>query len=95
MTNVVRERSGIYRVNARLDAKRARKVEALARATGSTVSDVIRDAIDHYHASSSGATPEGRKALDRLVGIARGPSDLSRRYKSYLSKALGAKHGHR
>jgi predicted transcriptional regulator len=95
MTNTAREKPAEYRLNARLDAKHARKLEALARATGVSVSDVIRDAIDHYHAAKAGVTPKGRKALDKLAGIAQGPADLSSQYKRYLAKDLSTKHGDR
>jgi len=40
MTKTAREKSAEYRLNTRLDAKRARKLKALARATGASVSDV-------------------------------------------------------
>lgn len=85
----------MYRVNARLDAKHAEKLEALARATGASVSDVIRDAIDHYHAAIPGGSAQARKALAKLVGCASGPRDLSQQYKRYLAKDLAAKHGDR
>jgi len=95
MTNVVREKTAVYRLNARLDASRAGKVDALSRATGASVSRVIRDAIDHYHASIAGGGSGGLKALDKLVGCARGPKDLSRSYKRILTESLSAKHGDR
>ena len=95
MTNLAREKTALVRINARLDARRAGKLEELARATGDSVSDVIRDAIDHYHASLPGGAAKGRKALQKLVGSARGPRDLSRRYKRYLAMGLAAKHGDR
>jgi hypothetical protein len=95
MTNAAKESVALYRVNARLDAQHAGKLEELARASGGSVSDVIRDAIDHYHAVKSGSLPGGRKALEKLVGFAEGPADLSSRYKSALTESLSRKHGHR
>ena len=94
MTNTVREKAGLVRINARLDARRAGKLEELARATGVSMSDVIREAIDHYHASLPRGG-KGRIALRKLVGSAQGPRDLSRRYKRYLAKDLNDKHGDR
>ena len=95
MTNVAREKVVVYRINARLDARRAGKLNALARATGASVSDVIRDAIDHYHSSVAGGGSEGLRTLDKLVGCARGPRELSRNYKHLLTESLAVKHGNR
>ena len=95
MTNIAREKTAVYRINARLDATRAGKLDALARATGASVSDVIRDAIDHYHASVAGGGSEGLKALEKLVCCARGPRELSRNYKRLLTESLAVKHGNR
>ncbi len=95
MTTIAREKTAVYRINARLDARRAGKLDSLARATGASVSDVIRDAIDHYHASVAGRGSEGLKALEKLVGCARGPRGLSRNYKRLLTESLAVKHGNR
>lgn len=95
MTNVAREKKAVYRINARLDARRVGKLDALAHATGASVSDVIRDAIDHYHASVAGGGSRGLKALEKLIGCARGPRALSRSYKRLLTESLSAKHGNR
>lgn len=85
----------MVRVNARLDARRAEKLDELARATGASVSDVIRDAIDYYHAAHPSGSERGRAALRKLVGISSGPRDLSSNYKDRLSRSLAEKHGHR
>ena len=95
MTNASRKSPPPVRINARLDARHADKVQELALATGSSVSDVIRDAIDYYHQARAGGAGKGRVALQRLVGCATGPRDLSSDYKRYLSRGLDAKHGHR
>jgi hypothetical protein len=90
-----RKKPALVRINARLDARRAGKLQELARATGNSVSDVIREAIDYYHASHPRGTQRGRAALRKLVGSARGPSDLSQQYKRYLAEDLAGKHGNR
>jgi Ribbon-helix-helix protein, copG family len=109
MTNVknlkVSEKSADYRVqpaatrvNARLDADRMRKLEQLAKATGLSLSDVIRDAIDHYaDVKQAQNGPSAYEIMQRIgfIGCAKGPKDLSSNYKKYLTESLQKKHGHR
>ena len=86
------------RVNARLDPSRMAKLEQLAKATGLSVSDVIRDAIDHYaEAHRSANAPSAYKIAQRvgLIGCGSGPADLSVNTKQNFAKVLQKKHGHR
>ncbi len=86
------------RVNARLDADRMRKLEQLAKATGLSLSDVIRDAIDHYaDAKQAQNGPSTYEIMQRIgfIGCAKGPKDLSSNYKKYLTESLQKKHGYR
>ena len=86
------------RVNARLDANRMRKLEQLAKTTGLSLSDVIRDAIDHYaDAKQTESGPSAYEIMHRIgfIGCAKGPKDLSSNYKKYLTESLQKKHGHR
>lgn len=100
----VREKSAVYsvhpaatRVNARLDADRMRKLEQLADTTGLSISDVIRDAIDHYaDAKKAQSGPSAYEIMQRIgfIGCAKGPKDLAVNYKKYLAESLRKKHGH-
>ena len=76
---------------------RKRKLEQLMRTTGSTVGDMIKQAIDAlYERVQRG---EG-KSKDRLmdsgfVGCADGPRDLSVSYKDRWETSIRSGHGHR
>ncbi len=93
-----RVQPAVTRVNARLDADRMGKLEQLAKTTGLSISDVIRDAIDHYAAAKQ--VQNGPSAYEIMQGIgfigcAKGPKDLSANYKKYLAEGLQRKHGYR
>jgi len=85
------------RINARLDDERASKLEYLRATTGQTLSDVVKEAIDHYYAEVSGAAVRASEVLARngFIGCADGDEGLSADYKRLLSESLDAKHGHR
>ncbi len=101
----VGEKSAAYRVqpaatrvNARLDAERMRKLEQLAKTTGLSISDVIRDAIDLYAETKQTQNgPSAYEIMQRIgfIGCAKGPKDLSTNYKKYLTESLQKKHGYR
>jgi hypothetical protein len=81
------------RVNARLDAQTAAKLEDLTASTRGTVSDVLRDAIGVYHQQVGAKGPTGGKFM--LLALAgkgdSGLGDLSTRYKEYFTEAMDAK----
>ena len=86
------------RVNARLDPARMAKLEQLAKSTGLSISDVIRDAIDHYaEAHQSAKAPSAYKIAQRvgLIGCGAGPADLATNAKHYFGEGLQKKYGHR
>ena len=88
----------VTRVNARLDAARMAKLEQLAKSTGLSISDVIRDAIDHYaDAHQSANAPSAYEIAQRigLIGCGAGPADLASNIKRYFAEGLQKKHGHR
>jgi predicted DNA-binding protein len=76
------------RVNARLDDNAARKLGYLQERTGLSLSDVVRDSIEHYYAEVRDRAERDAEALDDLVGAFDGddgtPEDLSSDYKRYL-----------
>ncbi len=81
------------RLNARIDAELAQKLEQLREATGQTTTEVIRRAIELYHADTTSAGTSSLQALKNcgFVGSAEGPRDLSERYKSRLGESLVGK----
>jgi hypothetical protein len=85
------------RINARLDADHAEKIEYLKRATGLPVSDLVKRGIDLLF---EGMRNEARPAFEILtetgfIGSGSAPPDLSDRYKDDLAEILAAKHGDR
>lgn len=76
------------RINARLDDNAADKLDYLQRKTGLSLSDVIRESIEHYYAEVRDRAERDAAALDALVGAFAGsddsPPDLSANYKRYL-----------
>lgn len=85
-------RSVSYRVNVRLDREAKEKLALLEMQMEKSTSDVLRDAVAllFEHRSESTRRPT---ALAALVGKFKGPTDLSRNYKSYASDTLSQKHG--
>ncbi|WP_295438147.1 ribbon-helix-helix protein, CopG family [uncultured Thiodictyon sp.] len=85
------------RINARLDEDQARKVDYLRERTGQSVTDVIRAAIERYHAQISAQRERPAAVLARtgFVGCGEADANLSRDYKRLLAESLDVKHGHR
>ena len=81
-------------VSVRLDPKTERAVRSLARRTGRTRSQVIRDAIQHLAAADS-ETRQGPMAFEMwkdAIGCAEGgPPDLSERTGDHFRSLLLAK----
>lgn len=91
-------RSSVTRVNARFDAARMEKLERLAKMKGLSLSDVIRDAIDHYAENHRSAdAPNAHQIAQRigLVGCGTGPADLASNAKRYFAQGQRKKHDHR
>jgi hypothetical protein len=85
------------RVNARLDDDHSRKLEVLTRLTGSTVTDVLKRAIDLYYETLGRDRRRAAEVLEeqRFIGAAAGDPNLSETYKALLSDLVAAKHDHR
>ena len=75
------------RINARLSADLARKVETLRRRTGQSSTEIVKASLESYYAA---VTREKNPAvlLADLIGCASGPADLSLNYKRDLTKSL-------
>ncbi|MDP2795622.1 MAG: ribbon-helix-helix domain-containing protein [Sulfurisoma sp.] len=89
------------RVNARLDDAYQAKIDYLAEARHASVSDVVREAIDHYYAAVKAEQARRARGLDAIVGMAAStdaPADLSTNYKKYIGQIIEEKypqHAHR
>ena len=78
-------------VSVRLDHKTEDAIDRLAKKTGRTKSDVIREAIDLFVRPKSTTRPSKRPydKIAHLIGVVRGgPSDLSERTGEKFSKLL-------
>jgi len=74
------------RINARIDASLARRLSAVRRRTGKSVSEIVKESLDHYCAAQDEQAPYN--ALAGLIGCASGPKDLSASYKEDLRGSL-------
>jgi hypothetical protein len=78
------------RINARLDAALARKVEALRKRTGQSTTEIVKASLETYCVAMAEVRRPSVLLAD-LVGCARGPADLSRTYKQRLTRSLMGK----
>jgi hypothetical protein len=85
------------RINARLDEERARKLRYLERATGESVTGVVRSAIDAYYREVEDRQTGSVARFEEVgfIGCAEGDPDLSGRHDKILAEDLEAKHGDR
>jgi len=79
------------RINARLDAELARKVQALRKHTGRSTTEIVKASLESYYVAVTRDGKPGALLAD-LIGCASGPPDLARTYKSELTRSLGRKH---
>lgn len=83
-------------VTVKLDALLEERLRQRAAATGSTASDVIRDALQRYLALPPQPDRASAFALGAgLFGRYRGPADLTRHRKAEAAELWAAKHGRR
>lgn len=85
------------RINARLDESRSGKLEFLRRATGLSVSEIVKRGIDALYDEQRRGNVDAARIFERtgFIGSGAGPGDLSERYKEELAEILAAKHGPR
>ena len=79
------------RINARIDAELARKLEALRKRTGQTSTEIVRASLESYYAAVTRAENPAVLLAD-LIGCASGPVNLALDYKRALTKSLRRKH---
>ena len=76
------------RINARLDDRYEERIAYLREETGLSLSDVVRESLEHYYASIKARKKQGQDALGALVGAFDGrpdsPEDLSGKAEDYL-----------
>lgn len=82
----------MMRVNARFIGVAEKQVDYLAKTTGQSVSDVLREAVDHYYREVRGGAT-GLRHFGQHVGAYRSEqADTSERYKDLLTEDLLHKH---
>lgn len=80
-------------VTVKLDAKLEEQLRQRAAASGSTTSDVIRQALLAYLSTSGNiAVPSAHALGADLFGRHRGAPELAQRRKTLLTEAWAAKH---
>lgn len=81
------------RINARLDAALARKVERVSRESGQSVSALIKAALEAYCDRADERTPDAKTILGSFgfIGSSMGSRDLSTTYKLELTRSLASK----
>ena len=81
------------RINARLDEGLARRVAELQRRTGRTITSLVEASLENYCAQDEGRQGSAHEIFQRsgFIGRGRGPRDLSRRAKWYLTDSLSRK----
>jgi hypothetical protein len=90
----VEQAASEYRVNARIDAVLAQKLEYLTEKHALSVSEVIKASIDHLYRATYASAKQPYEAMLETGFIASGdgPEDLSSEYKKYLSHSWREKH---
>lgn len=82
--------AGTPRINARLDPALARRIDAVRRRTGKSVTQIVKESLERYcDAVTDEASPYDE--LVELIACAEGPVDLSREYKEVLRLSLERK----
>jgi len=81
--SVTKHRTQIY-----LTDDQYRKVKTLARTADSTMAEVVRDAVNHYHVAYSRGNHKVKEGWDndpffKLEGFFSGPKDLATRHDNY------------
>jgi Arc/MetJ-type ribon-helix-helix transcriptional regulator len=76
------------RINARLTGPDAARFQELLDSSGSSASDLLRDALREYHAARQRPQRNPLELLHGFIGSVDGPEDLSANYKRYLTEAL-------
>ncbi len=84
------------KINARITPEVDTKLREIVRASGSSMSSIIMQAIELYYKQGSIAASESPYEIAQRTGLIgcykNSPSDLSQRYKEHLSSALATKY---
>lgn len=80
------------RVNARLDEESQQQIEYLVAATGSSVSQVVRESVARYYRDVR-AQQGGMRHFAKLIGKGdSGRSDIAGNYKQEVAQILDEKY---
>jgi hypothetical protein len=81
------------RLNARLDEETAKKIEFLQKSTKHNTTDVIRMALELYYKAVVNEQMQARQNLleSPFIGCIQDDEELSKNYKTILTKSLKAK----
>jgi len=84
---------GSARINARLDAATAHKIEYIKRKTKRGTSEVILASLDFYYQSLKSKETSAKAILDGagFIGCGSAAEDLSETYKQQLNASLAKK----
>ncbi len=85
------------RINARLDATTAQRLEFLIAKTGMAVSDVVRASLESFYNAIRQQSPPQTSSMDALIGKyssdPKHKGQLSTNYKALYLEGLKKKHG--
>ena len=81
------------RINARLDEEHSNKLEQLKARRNSSVSDILKQAIDLLYAQESAAPQKKLATLleSEFIGIGQAPENLASDYKTWVRENMGNK----
>ena len=78
------------RINARLDDEHAEKLTSLTRATGASITEVLKQALDVYFEQLENSRGSAAEILEQsgFIGCGEGSLHLSEQYKDSLKKSV-------
>lgn len=83
------------RINARLDDDHSDKVQYLINTQNTSISAVLKHAIDLYYDQARSNEYSAKQGLSDtgFIGVGEADEDLSTHYKRHLATGLADKHG--
>lgn len=82
-----------HRLNARIDDELAAKLESIRNLTKQSTTEVVREALEHYHRMLTQKPALAYQLLDGsgFIGCGEAEPELSTQYKELLAESLRAK----
>lgn len=78
-------------INARVDQKLAKRIDAIRRRTGKSLTEVIEESLERYCDSQAAGNPIDVLDSCGFIGCADGPPELSARYKDQVRRGVGTR----